>query len=70
MSKDALVEDIRTDIRVAQRSLDREGYVSWKGDGWLKGKKDGEGGGRGGEEDGGRVKLGSARDGAMCMMDP
>jgi riboflavin kinase len=39
VSKDALVEDIREDIRVAQRSLEREGYVSWKEDGWLKGEE-------------------------------
>lgn len=38
MSKDALVEDIREDIRVARRSLDREGYQVWKGDGWLRGE--------------------------------
>ncbi|KAH7074243.1 riboflavin kinase-domain-containing protein [Paraphoma chrysanthemicola] len=44
VSKDALVEDIREDIRVAGRSLDREGYRKWKADGWLKGE-DGEGGG-------------------------
>ena len=37
VSREALVEDIREDIRVAQRSLEREGYVSWKGDGWLRG---------------------------------
>jgi riboflavin kinase len=39
VSKDALVEDIREDIRVAQRSLEREAYESWKGDGWLKGEE-------------------------------
>ncbi|KAF2995374.1 riboflavin kinase [Curvularia kusanoi] len=38
VSKDALVEDIREDIRVAQRSLEREGYQVWRGDGWLKGE--------------------------------
>jgi riboflavin kinase len=41
VSKDALVEDIREDIRVAQRSLDREAYAGWKEDGWLRGKADG-----------------------------
>jgi riboflavin kinase len=41
VSKDALVEDIREDIRVAQRSLDREAYAGWKEDGWLSGKDDG-----------------------------
>jgi riboflavin kinase len=45
VSRDALVEDIRTDIRVAQRSLEREGYLAWKGDGWLRreGKERNEG---------------------------
>lgn len=42
MSKEALVEDIREDIRVAQRSLEREGYEKWKGDEWLVGEKGGE----------------------------
>lgn len=37
MSKEALVEDIREDIRVAQRSLEREAYCGWRGDGWLVG---------------------------------
>ena len=40
VSKDALVEDIREDIRVAQRSLAREGYEAWKQDEWLKGGED------------------------------
>jgi riboflavin kinase len=39
VSKEALVEDIREDIRVAQRSLDREAYAEWRGDGWLLGKE-------------------------------
>jgi riboflavin kinase len=39
VSKEALVEDIREDIRVAQRSLEREGYAVWKGDGWLVGEE-------------------------------
>jgi riboflavin kinase len=38
VSKEALVEDIREDIRVAQRSLEREGYAVWKADGWLVGE--------------------------------
>ncbi|KAJ5028649.1 riboflavin kinase-domain-containing protein [Bipolaris maydis] len=42
VSLEALVEDIREDIRVAKRSLEREKYLEWKGDEWLKGK--GEGG--------------------------
>lgn len=47
MSRDALVEDIREDIRVAQRSLEREKYQAWKEDAWLV-RRDG----RGGEEEG------------------
>lgn len=43
MSLDSLVEDIREDIRVAQRSLRREGYLGWRGDGWLVGEGEGEG---------------------------
>ncbi|KAH7381316.1 riboflavin kinase [Phaeosphaeria sp. MPI-PUGE-AT-0046c] len=38
ISKDALVEDIREDIRIAQRSLEREAYGAWKGDAWLRGE--------------------------------
>ena len=38
VSKDALVEDIREDIRVARRSLEWEGYQDCKGDGWLRGE--------------------------------
>lgn len=38
VSKDALVEDIREDIRVAQRSLEREGYLRYKEEEWLQGK--------------------------------
>lgn len=37
VSKDALVEDIREDIRVAKRSLERSAYEAWKDDAWLKG---------------------------------
>lgn len=40
VSKEALVEDIREDIRVAQRSLKREAYEKWKGDAWLKGSEE------------------------------
>ncbi|KAH6629033.1 riboflavin kinase [Boeremia exigua] len=44
VSKDALVEDIREDIRVAQRSLAREAYQACKEDAWLRGEGgDGEG---------------------------
>ncbi|OAL44715.1 riboflavin kinase [Pyrenochaeta sp. DS3sAY3a] len=38
VSKEALVEDIREDIRVAQRSLARPAYESWKADAWLRGE--------------------------------
>ncbi|EDU49457.1 riboflavin kinase [Pyrenophora tritici-repentis] len=41
VSKEALVEDIREDIRVARRSLGREGYEKWMGDAWLKGGEEG-----------------------------
>jgi len=37
VSVDALVEDIRTDIKVAQKSLERDGYQKWKQDQWLSG---------------------------------
>ena len=37
---EALVEDIREDIRVAQRSLARENYEAWKEDEWLQGGGD------------------------------
>ncbi|KAF2679821.1 riboflavin kinase [Lentithecium fluviatile CBS 122367] len=39
MSKEALVEDIREDIRVTQRSLAREAYQRWAGDEWLFGEE-------------------------------
>ncbi|XP_014557983.1 hypothetical protein COCVIDRAFT_95728 [Bipolaris victoriae FI3] len=42
VSLEALVEDIKEDIRVAKRGLEREKYLEWKGDEWLKGR--GEGG--------------------------
>jgi riboflavin kinase len=35
VSKDALIDDIRTDIAVTRRSLDRESYQWWKADRWL-----------------------------------
>lgn len=38
VSKEALVEDIKEDIRVAGRSLERENYQEFKTDGWLKGE--------------------------------
>lgn len=38
VSKDALVEDIREDIRISQRSLARERYQRFKDEGWLRGE--------------------------------
>ncbi|KAF1972630.1 riboflavin kinase [Bimuria novae-zelandiae CBS 107.79] len=43
VSKEALVEDIREDIRVAQRSLARRAYEAWRGDEWLKGGRERDG---------------------------
>ncbi|USP79622.1 Riboflavin kinase [Curvularia clavata] len=59
VSKEALVEDIKEDIRVAKRSLEREGYQKWREDAWLKG------------EGQGNVKVGQAgqKNGVvMCEM--
>lgn len=42
VSKDALVEDIRTDIAVARRSLAREGYAEMKRDAYLYASPEGE----------------------------
>lgn len=61
VSKEALVEDIKEDIRVAKRSLEREGYQSWKEDAWLKGE----------EEEKGNVKVrqaGQMGGVVMCEM--
>lgn len=35
VSKESLVEDIRFDIEVARRSLEREAYDRWKRDDYL-----------------------------------
>ena len=35
VSKEALIADIREDVEVARRSLAREGYSVWRGDGYL-----------------------------------
>ncbi|MCJ1381583.1 riboflavin kinase [Xylographa soralifera] len=43
VSKEALIADIHTDMEVARRSLAREGYAVWRGDGYLRG------GGKGGD---------------------
>lgn len=37
VSKEALIEDIRTDIAVAERSLEREVWKEFGRDGWLLG---------------------------------
>lgn len=42
VSKEALVEDIREDIRVAQRSLAREAYRKGEADPWLLGEGEGD----------------------------
>ncbi|KAF1980855.1 riboflavin kinase, partial [Aulographum hederae CBS 113979] len=36
VSKESLIEDIRTDVEVARRSLEREGWSGWSGDGFLR----------------------------------
>ena len=35
VSRESLIDDIRTDIEVARRSLDRESYSSYKGEHYL-----------------------------------
>ena len=35
ISVESLIEDIRVDIEVASRSLEREAYLKWKEDGYL-----------------------------------
>jgi len=42
VSKDALIEDIRTDIEVARRSLGREGYATIQKDAYLYISPEGE----------------------------
>ncbi|KAH8722974.1 riboflavin kinase-domain-containing protein [Phaeosphaeriaceae sp. PMI808] len=62
VSTDALVEDIREDIRVARRSLEREGYVNWKEDAWLRGE--------GEDKEGTKLKqTGQINAAGMCMME-
>lgn len=55
VSKEALLEDIREDIRVAQRSLAREAYEAWKEDEWLGAKEEEEE-----KEPGSNCSLGAA----------
>lgn len=59
VSKEALVEDIREDIRVAQRSLAREAYQRCKEDAWLKGEG-GEGEGQVTGQSDGRTNSGES----------
>ena len=35
VSKESLIEDIRTDIEVARKSLERENYTELRGETWL-----------------------------------
>ena len=35
LSKESLIEDIKTDIEVSRRSLERERYLKWKADEYL-----------------------------------
>ena len=35
VSKESLIEDIRTDIEVARKSLERESYTELRGETWL-----------------------------------
>ena len=37
------MRDIRTDVEVAERSLGREAYLGWRGDGYLMGGGQGKG---------------------------
>ena len=37
VSKEALIEDIETDIEVTRKSLDREAWRTWTGNEWLRG---------------------------------
>lgn len=47
VSKESLIDDIRTDMRVAERSLQREAYARFRGEAYLL--RFGEGEGHGGE---------------------
>ena len=40
VSKESLIEDIRTDIEVARKSLERENYTELRGETWLMGFKE------------------------------
>ena len=52
MSVEALVADIRTDVEVARRSVERKAYRDWRGDEWLLGEVlRGRGSSRGGMGD-------------------
>ena len=56
VSKDALVEDIREDIRISQRSLARDAYQACKDDPWLRGE---------GGQEAGQVTTQSDGDGTV-----
>ncbi len=62
VSKEALVEDIREDIRVAQRSLARDAYQACKEDAWLRGEG-GEGEGQVTGKGEGKVNEGQTVEG-------
>lgn len=70
VSKDALVEDIREDIRISQRSLAREAYEACKSDPWLRGEGGQEAGQVTGDEakDGDKSKTGE-REGQCVQGD-
>ncbi|KAF2735894.1 riboflavin kinase, partial [Polyplosphaeria fusca] len=66
VSKEALVEDIREDIRVAQRSLERQGYVGYKEDAWMLGEGTLD---EGGQSSPAKSQGKGQKDGvAMCQM--
>lgn len=62
VSKDALVEDIREDIRISQRSLAREAYQACKEDAWLRGEG-GESEGQVTGQDEGKTNAGTSVEG-------
>lgn len=68
VSLDALVEDIREDIRVAQRSLARDAYKKFRGDAFLRGEEDGQK-----DEEEKRLQglsKGGIPQTGVCMVDP
>jgi len=68
VSLDALVEDIREDIRVAQRSLARDAYKKFRRDAFLRGEEDGQK-----DEEEKRLQglsKGGIPQTGVCMVDP